>query len=106
MITLASIFILVFGAIRDGISERALGVGWTGWHIVTWLARDVAVFILLLKLVYAHSWLQVLLVVIVSTLHNQFYEIGLSLRPFMQGPAEKPKWFKRLERLWLWLPWV
>lgn len=106
MTFVACIFIIVFGSIRDGISDRAPGVGWTNWHIVTWLARVLAVFVLLLKLAYAGYWLQVFTILIVSTFHNFFYKIGLSLRPRLQGPGEKPEWFKAIEKIWSWLPWV
>ena len=47
---LATLLGLLFRApssFRDGLSERALEVGWWAWHLWGWLARDIpqAIFI-------------------------------------------------------------
>lgn len=40
VIALLSLFLRVASDFRDGLSERALLVGWWSWHIIGWMARD------------------------------------------------------------------
>lgn len=101
----AAIAFLV-GAVRDGISERAAGVGWTWWHVVTWQAREGPVFLILVVLYDHGRYGLIVLLLLLATLHDAFYRLGVDLRPALQGTPEPPLWFKRIRRIWSWLPWV
>src|SRR5574342_533306 len=102
----AAAIALLGGAVRDGISERAPGVGWTDWHVVTWLARETPVVLILVIFCYHGRYGLIIFLLILATLHDAFYRLGINLRPALQGSPEPPLWFKYLRRLWSWLPWV
>lgn len=102
---LASVMILLIGAIRDGISDRAPGVGWLEWHFVTWIARELPVLFLLVILLERANYFLFGFVLFAATFHDSFYELGVYLRSAFRGDPEPPRWFNCLRKLWSWLPW-
>lgn len=104
IIFIIGLIISISGAIRDGISDRYLNVGWTWWHIIGWLSRDVPVFlcILLLLILNASPWMFIT-IIISRLLHKPIYDYVRSNWIWFKGSPDPPYWFLIFRRLWSWL---
>jgi len=100
------VLILLGGAFRDGISERAEKVGWLSWHVAGWIARDLVALLIAIQFALQHRFYEVLIVAFIATGHEQFYLLGVEVRSKLTGPIDPPRWFLKLRKLWTWLPWA
>ena len=95
---IAGLFISICGSLRDGISDRIPNVGWVPWHVLGWLARDIALCLIMIPFVEHERYLLIVILLLSRTFHNQLYKFAKSSSLFI-GRVQPPAWWKVIDRI-------
>ena len=102
---IAGLLISICGSLRDGISDRRPNIGWVSWHVLGWLARDIALCLIMIPFVEHERYLLVVILLLSRTLHNQLCKFAQSSSIFI-GRVQPPKWWKVINKILdFFIPW-